>query len=318
MEKFCITNKYCYIALNNIEVESKSFKIIEKYISVGLLLDLVNNGVIVENNELYKLNNDLELTLFEKELVKVLGLDEKQLTFKELAKNTQNIKQKIREQIVSEVITNNINSGNIDVVNSLLNLDVNYETSGLEIKEYRTSYEVYKETVLSVKDAKESNEYYSFIWLLLQSGDITKIFTYDEIGDIEKRYLEFSNKSNLVVKLAEESNLQPLLVEWKKCLEAKNTVFKKGFGLGLVSRFPILERKEAVFIATEKMFSSSQESLKTVMGKLIDNGHMVTVVREGQAPLIDVDNVLYELVPDAVRVKVLNIHGVRLRRYILK
>ncbi len=217
---------------------------------------------------------------------------------------------------MGEIIRNCIDNGTVDIVNSLLNIDINYETSGIEVKEYRTSYDAYKNTVDSMRGAEASNEFFCLLWLLLQSGDIVKVFPFNEIELIEKNFEEFNNKSNLVLKLSHEANLQPLLEEWKKFLEAKKTFFSKGFGLGVVSRFPALERKESIFITTEKMFSNAQDSLKTVVGKLVDNGHMVTVVREGQVPLVDVDNVLYELIPDAVRVKLLNVHGIRLRRYI--
>ncbi len=318
MDKFTLTNKYSYIALNNIEVISKSFKLIETYISIGLVLDLVNNGVIVENEGLYTLNNDEELSQLEKNIVDELKVSEKELTFEELVSNSRNIKPNVREKFVLEIINNSMSKGDIDIIKSLLSLDVNYETSGLEIKEYRTSYEVFKKTIDDIKNSTETNEYYCLLWLLMQSGDITKVFNYNEIEIIWKKFEEFQGKSHLVVKLGEETHIQPLLLEWKQMLEAKNTLFRKGFGLGLVSRFPALERKEAVFIATEKMFANAQESLKTVVGKLVDDGHMVTVVRDGQVPVLDIDNVLYEIVPDAIRVSFVNVHGVRLRRYVLE
>lgn len=45
-------------------------------------------------------------------------------------------------------------------------------------------------------------------------------------------------------------------------------------------------------------------------------GHVVSVIRTGQTPLIKVDNIYYECIPTQVVVKV-PIQGVRLRRYVM-
>ncbi len=81
MERFTLATKYTYIALNNVEVISKSFKVIENYISIGLILDLINNGVIAENGELYTLNKESELTQLEIDLVKELKVEGNALTY---------------------------------------------------------------------------------------------------------------------------------------------------------------------------------------------------------------------------------------------
>ncbi len=318
MERFNITNKYSHIALNDILVVSKSYKLIEKYISIGLVIDLINNGVICEEDGMYALNDEIESTQFEKNIINELHIENKKIAYEELIESSKNIKPSVREKLVSEFINYNMNKGDLDIVKALTNLDLNYEMTGIEIKKYRTSYEVYKATVDSIKNSEESNEYYCLLWLLLQSGDIIKIFNHDEILNTDNKLKEFTGKSHFLCKLEQEADIQPLLLEWKKFVEAKNSMFKKGFGLGVVSRFPALERKESIFISTEKMFSNPQERLKSVVGKLVDNGHMVTVIREGETPLVDVDNVLYELVPDAVKVRFMNVHGVRLRRYVVE
>ncbi len=310
MERFYITNMYSLIALNNIEVISRSFKLIEKFISIGLVLDLINNEVIVYNDGYYKLNKSKELMQFEKNIITQLGIDNKNLIFEEIIESSKKIKPNVREKLVQEIIQYNIDKGSIDIVSSLLSLDVNYEVTGINIREYRTSFKVYNTIINHVREINESNAYYCLLWLLLQSGDIIKIFSHEEIEAFEDKFEQFHDKSELVLKLGEEAELQPLLVEWRKFSEAKTAMFKNGFGLGVVSRFPVLERIDTVFIATDIDFSNAKKSVETAILKLADNGHIVKLAKGGDDPVLEVDNVLYELSNDIVRSR----QGVRLRR----
>ncbi len=316
MERFPITNKYVYIALNNVRVKSKSFKVINKNITDALFLDLINNGsIIIEDDIYFRLNDEIELTEYEKEIIDSIGLDDKSATFEEILSKIEKIAPKKLENLSSVIINENIYGGNISIANALINVDINYEDNGRKVKEYRTRYELFKESCDYVKQILETDAYYSLLWLLTQSGDLSKVFNYDEFEILKIKYIESKNNSDLVVKLAQTANTNGLLVTWKMFLDSKNEVFKKGFGLGVVSRYPAFERKESVFISTEKMFVNANESLKIIVSKLVDNGHMVTIVRGGSTPVIDIDNVQYELVTDAVRMRFLNIHGIRLRRY---
>ena len=48
--------------------------------------------------------------------------------------------------------------------------------------------------------------------------------------------------------------------------------------------------------------------------RLEEGGHIYSVVRYGDVPLIKIDNILYEAIPEAIGGRI-PIHGVRLRRY---
>ena len=104
---------------------------------------------------------------------------------------------------------------------------------------------------------------------------------------------------------------------WKSFLYHKNQFAKTQFGSGLVSKISTLEKSESIFIQTERMFADSNERLADVKEILETNGHICQVKSTGAVSLMEIDNILYELIPDAVRVRVLNIHGVRLRRYVV-
>ena len=100
----------------------------------------------------------------------------------------------------------------------------------------------------------------------------------------------------------------------KGFLNMKRNIIKTPTGTGINFIFPILDRSQSIFIDTEEMFSKSKERLNDVKRRLEENGHIYTVVRGGDVPLIKIDNIIYEAISEAVRGRI-PIHGVRLRRY---
>jgi len=85
-------------------------------------------------------------------------------------------------------------------------------------------------------------------------------------------------------------------------------------GKGFNFIFPFFERRQSIFIDTEEYFPNAQMRLKNVLDRISSQGHVYEVLREGAVPVVKIDNIKYELIPEAVSGR-MPIHGVRLRRY---
>lgn len=94
----------------------------------------------------------------------------------------------------------------------------------------------------------------------------------------------------------------------------KKNAIKTPTGTGINFIFPAIERSQSIFIDTEEWFPNASQRLDEVRKRLEENGHNYTIIREGAVPLIKVDNIIYEAVPEATQGRI-PIHGVRLRRY---
>jgi len=85
-------------------------------------------------------------------------------------------------------------------------------------------------------------------------------------------------------------------------------------GIGINFVFPIIERSQSIFIDTEEWLPKASQRLEDVKKRLQENGHNYIIIREGAVPLIKIDNIIYEAIPEAIQGRI-PIHGVRLRRY---
>lgn len=102
---------------------------------------------------------------------------------------------------------------------------------------------------------------------------------------------------------------------WTTFLKRKKKLFQTKTGIGVTFIFPALERKQSIFIDTEQWFASKGDRLTQTVSLLESKEHICKIKSYGQVSLVEIDNVLYELIPDAVVVSRIPIHGVRLRRY---
>ena len=102
----------------------------------------------------------------------------------------------------------------------------------------------------------------------------------------------------------------------KQFLKEKEKWAKTEIGLGIISRIPILQKSESIFIETQKMFADNLQRIKAVEDRVTEKGHLFEVISSGsKTAIVKIDNSYYELIPDAVSDYFTNIHGVRLRRY---
>ena len=205
----------------------------------------------------------------------------------------------------------------LDEIPNLLGCDLYYDSAGVDMKEYRSNLMEYERITESLRadileDGPVTDETVSMLWLLRESGCLHDLFSENELEKVAAR-MEALYQGNALAKA-----LYPIRiyhgVEFavKKFLRMKKSAVRTQFGSGVNFVYPFLERSQSIFIDTEAWFSNAEKRLQDVKVRLESNGHIFTVLHEGETPLIKIDNIVYVAVPHAVYTKV-PIQGVRLR-----
>ena len=159
-----------------------------------------------------------------------------------------------------------------------------------------------------------SEESIILVWLLLESLCFFQVFSVYEQNIITARMTGIRSESTLA------KALYPIVVRslWGTVvagfLRMKSQAAATETGKGFNFIFPFFERKQSIFIDTEEYFPNAQMRLKNVLDRISSQGHVYEVLREGAVPVVKIDNIKYELIPEAISGR-MPIHGVRLRRY---
>lgn len=201
-------------------------------------------------------------------------------------------------------VNNLVEKGELDIVPSLQEADYEFRLSNLKADQYRGDYTIYHQVIERYKrnifsDNPETDNI-CLTWLLVQSGDLHDVFSGEEVTKLESLFSKFSQDDSVsgeVFRCSLETGLKGNL---------------KSYLIRMAEKF----EKETIFIETEKMFPDSEECMTAVKNILESNGHICQVRQTGKVPVMEIDNVLYNLTPAAKRVRVINIHGVRLSRHI--
>ncbi|WP_349671171.1 hypothetical protein [Lacrimispora sp.] len=321
-----LTRRFALISFNGERVKkTTSFTSLkERCMVTALLLDFIVCKKIISAQEYdcRKQDSALELNEYEKavsDIWKANGTNSDSLS--NLVSRSLNMPVKEINKFYKKLIDGMVSEKLMDIIPSLLECDLYYQTSGVKINEYRSDDLQYQNTVnelrkMIVEEDAITDENISLVWLLKQSGDLSKIFTLEEVHQIDEMIKELCNKNNFVEALFAIKGKGSFPRTWKAILTYKKELAKTPIGSGIVSRIPILVRSESIFIETERMFPDSWERVEDVKNRLESNGHICKVKAVGGVSFMEIDHVLYELVPDAVVMKVMNIHGVRLRRHV--
>ena len=194
-----------------------------------------------------------------------------------------------------------------------------YKTAGLSLKEYRSNSKEYFRIIEEIKaevldEGEISEESAMLLWLLRESGSMYDVFSKGEIGLVSNRMNDLFEKNKFLRNLYSIHIHHGVEIAIKGFLNMKRNAIKTPEGTGINFIFPFIDRSQSIFIDTEELFPNSKERFEEVKKRLEENGHSYTVLRSGDVPLIKIDNILYELIPEAVGGRI-PIHGVRLRRY---
>ena len=209
----------------------------------------------------------------------------------------------------------------IEEIPNLLGCDLYYKSAGVSIREYRSNMDEYSKIAESIRaevleEGSVTDEIIFMLWLLRESACLQDVFSKSELEKVAIRISELSQSDPLAKKIFEVNIYHGIELAVKEFLRIKKNAIMSPTGTGVNFIFPFIDRSQSVFIDTEEWFPNLQQRLEEVKARLESAGHVYIVIRDGDVPLIKIDNIIYEAIPEAVASKI-TIHGVRLRRYLV-
>lgn len=294
MSELSLHERFAIIALNGLQVETMT---VAKKLAV--------RGIMAAEI--------LEKYLNEDSLSKQVDMD-----FRKILISSKRKLKSAEERFTKELKE----KGLLSVIPSILNCDMYYVTSGVEVSEYLCDGAEYTRQTEGIRaelleDGEISSEIIFLWWLMRESSCFYDLFSPLEIDKITQRLNEIHLNSKVAKELFNLKLQRKIERIYAKYLKKKHEIFTTALGTGFLFVVPFFERKESVFIDVEQWFSDKDKRLSSVLDRFALKGHVVSVIRTGETPLIKVDNIYYECIPTQVVVKV-PIQGVRLRRYVMK
>lgn len=205
----------------------------------------------------------------------------------------------------------------LEEIPSLLGCDVYFVTSGVTMKEYRSNTQEYTAIAENIRaeileDGPVTDEIICLIWLLRESGCMHDFFSRNELEMVSLKMDELYRSSRLANALFQIHIYRGFEIAIKEFLHLKKAILSTPVGSGINFIFPILERSRSVFIETEESFPNESQRLQDLRARLDKYNHIYTILHEGPIPIIKIDNIVYEAIPQAITVSKVPIHGVRL------
>jgi len=234
---------------------------------------------------------------------------------KEIRYAIKKCNKKAMEHRIAEHLENN---NLISKVSSLLGCDLYYgkniklKVYVSDTKEFECQLDLLKAEFL--EEGAISEVGMIMVWLLKEALCFHEVFSVYEQDKIAKRMTELRSESTLA------KTLFPIEIRsiWgtvaKGYLRMKSQAAATDTGIGLNFLFPFIDREQSIFIDTKEYFPNAEMRLENVLERVALQGHTCEVLRTGTVPVVKIDNIKYELVPEAVAGRI-PIHGVRLRRY---
>jgi hypothetical protein len=327
MENLTLAQGFAIISLNSLDSlhMTTAKKMVLRCISAAAILELYLDGCFTEKEEQLILNREVlgqpDILLYQEEVLKHLFKNNVSLEGnlawwlkKASVLSDKNLK-KVEHAIIDSLKGINL----LEEIPNLLGCDLLYATADITMREYRSNSSEYIRQTEGIRsevleEGKLTDEDIVKLWLLRESACLNEIFTKKELDNVLIRFNELYQSSQLAKRLFEVCIHHMAENAAKNFLSFKKQLMNTPVGRGLNFDFPFIERSQSVFIDTEAMFSDPKMRLEDVLKRLKDYGHKVTVLRTGVVPLLKIDNILYEAIPDAVMGKI-PVHGMRLRRY---
>lgn len=325
-----LVEKFALIGLNGVDARNNSVDktMVRRSLAAGVVLELYLDRKLELVGNYLQLKSDIHLEKAYQRIILEEILKNKKVqkgTLSDWLKIAAGMKQKVKKELEKSIVDELIGQGLMKEAPSLVGCDYFYESSGVTLKEYSTAEEAYIREVNSIKaqvleDTVVVDESLVMVWLLRECGHIGEVFSKEELNVLKRRMGTLYDSSNF--KLVKELlpieihvTLEAGITSYLKC---KTRFVKTELGTGINFTFPFIERAESVFIETESMFANKKERLKDLEKRLSDHGYEYEVIRQGEVSLYKINKVYYEAIPHAERVRMVTIHGVRLRRYLFK
>ena len=227
------------------------------------------------------------------------------------------LKKKEETQIEKEVAAVLEAEELLKEVPDILGCDMNYDTSGVELKAYlsdETSYIRIKEGLRAeiLEDGPISLEYAVLLWLLRESGCIHDLFSVSEQNRVEERMTEAAVQDEKYRALWEAEFHNVFEGFMNRFVKTKSKLLKNPYLEGVNLVFPYLDRRKSVFIDTVIFGTNVADRRAAAVEYLKKKGFAVEEIRVGSETLLKIGNIYYRIFPMTKTAYKVPIQGVNL------
>lgn len=220
----------------------------------------------------------------------------------EAVERAKSIKKKGKKELEEEMTAVLKAEGVLEIVPDLLGCDMDYYTSGVELKAYRSEESIYlriREGLRAeiLEEGEISRECALLLWLFRESGCIHDLFSVEEQNKVQQRMLDMAAQEPIVQELWQSEFYSAVEKFVEKFLRTKRNLFKNPYLQGVNLVFPFLERRSAIFIDFVVFGTDVKSRRIAVMEHLVSFGHYVEEVKLGSETLLKIDNAYYRIVP---------------------
>lgn len=227
------------------------------------------------------------------------------------------LKKKEASRIEQEVVNALKAEELLKEVPDLLGCDMDYDTSGIELKAYLSdeiSYVRIKEGLRAeiLEDGPISLEYAVLLWLLRESGCIHDLFSISEQSRVEERMTETAAQDEQYRTLWEAEFHSIFEGVMNRFVKTKSKLFKNPYLEGVNLAFPYLDRRKSVFIDMVIWGTNVADRRAVAVEYLSKKGFTVEEIRIGSETLLKIGNIYYRIFPMTKTAYKVPIQGVNL------
>lgn len=227
------------------------------------------------------------------------------------------LKKKEASRIEQEVVNALKAEELLKEVPDLLGCDMDYDTSGIELKAYLSdeiSYVRIKEGLRAeiLEDGPISLEYTVLLWLLRESGCIHDLFSISEQSRVEERMTEGAAQDEQYRTLWEAEFHSIFEGVMNRFVKTKSKLFKNPYLEGVNLAFPYLDRRKSVFIDMVILGTNVADRRAAAIEYLSKKGFTVEEIRIGSETLLKIGNIYYRIFPMTKTAYKVPIQGVNL------
>lgn len=227
------------------------------------------------------------------------------------------LKKKEASQIEQEVVNALKAEELLKEVPDLLGCDMDYDTSGIELKAYLSdeiSYVRIREGLRAeiLEDGPISLEYAVLLWLLRESGCIHDLFSVSEQSRVEERMTEVAAQDEQYRTLWEAEFHSIFEGAMNRFVKTKSKLFKNPYLEGVNLAFPYLDRRKSVFIDMVIWGTNVADRRAAAVEYLSKKGFTVEEIRIGSETLLKIGNIYYRIFPMTKMAYKVPIQGVNL------
>lgn len=227
------------------------------------------------------------------------------------------LKKKEETQIEKEVAAVLEAEELLKEVPDILGCDMNYDTSGVELKAYlsdETSYIRIKEGLRAeiLEDGPISLEDAVLLWLLRESGCIHDLFSVSEQNRVSERMTEAAVQDEKYRALWEAEFHNVFEGFMNRFVKTKSKLLKNPYLEGVNLVFPYLDRRKSVFIDMVIFGTNVADRRAAAVEYLKKKGFAVEEIRVGSETLLKIGNIYYRIFPMTKTAYKVPIQGVNL------